>query len=270
MLILLNVMYFIYQLSWGLLYFEKPLFPTKDMDHPLPVPELKYLAKIYLNKSDSIRNLLPEPVFKIKSLPAVKREILEKQKENALKFKNEDHIQISLKPSLFKKWMNYSGISGYYNPFTSEAQYDPDLPDTFIPFTLAHETSHQIGFAREEEADFIAFLVGKDSKNPDLRYSTDWFVFKSLLVHIFPKDSMFVKNTIKNLPLKMKRDFLAEKRFRIDHRGPLEKFFYHSNDLFLKSNQQAGIKSYNYFVYLLLQYEKKKGLRFTTQSQKHK
>ena len=47
---------------------------------------------------------------------------------------------------------NYVGFQGYYNPFTTEAQYNAELPNTYIPFTLSHESAHQLGFAREQEA----------------------------------------------------------------------------------------------------------------------
>jgi Zn-dependent peptidase ImmA (M78 family) len=57
--------------------------------------------------------------------------------------------------------MNKTGILGYYNPFTAESQYNPNIPATQLPFTLAHEMSHQLGYAREQEASFIAYLYSK-------------------------------------------------------------------------------------------------------------
>ena len=152
--------------------------------------------------------------------------------------------------------MSYSGILGYYNPFTAEAQFNANLPSTFIPFTLSHESAHQLGFAREQEASFIGYLSGKDSKNVDLKYSTEYFVLKSLLNSLAEKDEVFVKNILKNYSAGMKRDRLAEKEFVKNHEGILDTFFGITNDLFLKTNQQEGSITYSYFVKLLVQYNR--------------
>ena len=51
------------------------------------------------------------------------------------------------------------GIAGLYFPFTGEALVNgDDLPDT-LPFTICHELAHQAGFAREEDANYCAFLA---------------------------------------------------------------------------------------------------------------
>ena len=165
--------------------------------------------------------------------------------------------------------MNYTGILGYYNPFTAEAQYNKNIPSTQLPFTMAHETAHQIGVAREEEANFVGFLLGKNSTNEELKFSTHYFVLKNLLNYISDKDPEFVKNILDNFSDALKRDLEAERKFYTEYTGATSVFFETTNDLFLKSNQQDGSINYSYFIELLLRYEKKE-LRFTTQFQKHK
>ena len=152
--------------------------------------------------------------------------------------------------------MSYTGILGYYNPFTAEAQYNSELPSTFIPFTTAHESSHQLGFAREQEANFVGYLMGVNSTNLDLRYSTEYFTLKSLLRFIVDEDPEFVKSVIKNYSPAMKRDRSYERSFIFRHQGWLDEFFGFTNNLFLQSNQQEGSVTYSYFIDLLLNYEK--------------
>ena len=152
--------------------------------------------------------------------------------------------------------MSFTGILGYYNPFTAEAQYNPGLPSSYLPLTLAHESAHQLGFAREQEANFIGYLIGVNSSNSELRYSTQYFTLKSLLNSIVYDDEKFVEYIIKNYSAGMKRDRAYEKQFVFQHQGWLNEFFGFTNNLFLKSNQQEGSVTYSYFIDLLVRYEK--------------
>jgi hypothetical protein len=63
------------------------------------------------------------------------------------------------------------GLSGIYSPFTGEPNYNADMPDFQLPFTMAHEMAHQRGVARESEANFVAYLVCVNSRDPFVRYS---------------------------------------------------------------------------------------------------
>ncbi|UFK98983.1 DUF3810 domain-containing protein [Kaistella faecalis] len=259
LLILLNILYFTYQIFWGMLYFQEPII-DKLPENEITLEETKALTIKYLELSRQARLSVEEDhkgVFKLRDITRVKTEILSRQERLPvfLEPTKPSHIS-SFKPSLFRGVMSYSGILGYYNPFTAEAQYNPELPSTYLPFTLAHESAHQMGYAREQEANFIAFLIGKDSTNPELRYSTYYFVLKSLLNSLAEKNPHFVRQTISNYSLGMKRDRAAEKKFVQDHKGIMEDFFGFTNDLFLKSNRQEGSITYSYFVDLMVRFER--------------
>jgi hypothetical protein len=62
-------------------------------------------------------------------------------------------------------------LTGIYSPFTIEANYNGDMTDYNIPFTLCHELSHLRGFMQEEEANFIAFLACIYSDQMEFQYS---------------------------------------------------------------------------------------------------
>ena len=63
------------------------------------------------------------------------------------------------KPVCISEILSYQNLSGVYSPFTIEANFNTDMIDYNIPFTLCHELSHLRGFMQEEEANFIAFLA---------------------------------------------------------------------------------------------------------------
>jgi hypothetical protein len=263
LLILFNILYFAYQIFWGMLYFNEPLI-KQFAKVENPQNEAERLALKYLNLCKQTRNLVTENkkgVFAINDLESIKNEIIKRQSQlpKFLGIGKSTGIN-SLKPSQFKRVMSYSGILGYYNPFTAEAQYNSQLPSAYTPFTLAHESMHQFGIAREQEANFTAYLIGRNSENASLRYSTEYFVLKSLLNSLIEKNPEFVKTILQNYSPAMKKDRNAEINFREKHKGIVEELFDITNDLFLKSNQQEGSITYSYFVDLLIRYENKEGL----------
>lgn len=259
LLILLNALYFIYQLFWGMLYFQIPISDRLPKAE-ITLQETQNLTLKYLNLCRETRNHVKEDqngVFVVTDLKKIKKEILANQKELPPSISQKKATAVNVfKESVFKGVMSYSGILGYYNPFTAEAQYNPELPSTYLPFTLAHESMHQLGFAREQEANFTGYLVGRHSSNLELKYSTQYFVLRSLLSSLQEKNPEFVKETLKKYSSGMKRDRLSEKKFVKEHEGFLDVFFSFTNDLFLKTNQQEGSVTYSYFIELLVRYEK--------------
>ncbi len=259
-LICLNIFYFLYQVFWGMLYFQTPIIKKLNSQEKPTIEKAKILALKYLQKCKETRKLAYEDangIFIIKDLNVVQKEILKRQTVLPENISDKTASEInSFKPSIFKNAMSFTGILGYYNPFTAEAQFNSQLPNTLIPFTSAHESSHQLGFAREQEANFVGYLIGINSNNVELRYSTEYFTLKSLLNYILDKDPHFVKSVLKNYSPAMKRDRAYEKAFILKHQGLLDDFFGFTNNLFLRSNQQEGSVTYSYFINLLLNYEK--------------
>ena len=252
------MLYFTYQIFWGMLYFQEPII-KKLPKQEITLEQTKTLTLKYLGLCKQTRTLVKEDrngVFKIYNLSEIENEILKNKRQLPAVINSKIATGLnSFKSSLFKGIMSFSGILGYYNPFTAEAQYNAELPSTYLPFTLAHESSHQLGYAREQEANFVGYLIGKNSANLDLKYSTEYFVLKSLLNSLAEKNPEFVKEVFQNYSPAMKRDRLAEKMFEKKREGFFDLFFEFTNDLFLKSNQQEGSITYSYFVDLLLQYE---------------
>ncbi|VFB03406.1 Protein of uncharacterised function (DUF3810) [Chryseobacterium taihuense] len=257
-LILVDLFYFIYQIFWGMLYFQTPLI-TKLPETEITIDKRKSLALEYLQKAKATRELVREDqngVFILNDIAAVQNEILKNQNKLPAFITDKKSYNVnSFKSSLFSELMSFTGILGYYNPFTAEAQYNNNLPSSYLPFTISHESSHQMGFAREQEANFVGYLIGVSSQNTDLRYSTEYFTLKSLLNSIVQDDKEFVKFVLDNYSEGMKRDRLHEKQFVMQHQGLMTDFFGFTNNLFLKSNQQEGTVTYSYFVDLLVRYK---------------
>lgn len=76
-----------------------------------------------------------------------------------------------VKPVMLSELMSYTHITGVYSYFTGEANLNVAFPDYTLPFTAAHELAHQRGIAREDEANFVAYLVCLESDDAYIRYS---------------------------------------------------------------------------------------------------
>lgn len=62
-------------------------------------------------------------------------------------------------------------IQGIISPFTAEALVNGEIPAVSLPYVGCHEAAHIRGFAREEDANLIAYLACTASDIPFFRYS---------------------------------------------------------------------------------------------------
>ncbi len=77
------------------------------------------------------------------------------------------------------------GITGFYFPFTAEANVRWGLPalsfpQSSFPQSVAHEKAHQRGIASEDEASFLGFVAGALSDDSYVRYSSIMFAQRQL------------------------------------------------------------------------------------------
>ena len=241
-----------------MLYFQKPLYDKNKVE--ISPKELEKLTLKYIALTNQERKKIETKyVFKIKNIEVLKSNILHSQKRlpkeyYPFKTSNIDNF----KESLFNPLISYTGILGYYNPFTTEAQYNAELPHTYIPFTLSHESAHQLGFAREQEANFIGFLICKNSDNSELKYSAYLYATKSLVNALRNTNPEFAAQATLFLSQEVKNDLKNEQLFKEKNDSFITEIFYFTNDIFLKSNQQEGSITYSYFIDLLVLYERRK------------
>jgi hypothetical protein len=166
----------------------------------------------------------------------------------------------SLKPVLMSSVVAHLGFMGHYNPFTGEAQVNTDVPNFLLPFTTCHEIAHQVGYAKEYEANFAGFLAARHSNNAYFLYSTylDMYLYTNGELYRF--DSTLAKESRKQLNKSIVADLETWKKYRDAHHSPLEPVAESVYGTFLKLNEQpAGIKSYNKVVLWLIAYYKKNG-----------
>ena len=166
----------------------------------------------------------------------------------------------SVKPSLYSYLGNYLGFSGYYNPFSGEAQVNTTMPVFVQPFTTCHEIGHQLGYAKENEANFAGYLAAKSSSDAAFRYSVYFDLYSYSWYYLYRQDSLLAKKFTAGLPPGVQRDYAELREFLRRHRNPVEAVIDHLYGQYLRANQQpSGKLSYNEVIAWLIAYYKKYG-----------
>ncbi len=88
-----------------------------------------------------------------------------------------DGANLRCKPFHFSKLMSYIQFTGFFFPFTAEANINIDSPACLIPSTIAHELAHQRGVAAEDEANFVAVLASMENGDPVYCYSASLLAY---------------------------------------------------------------------------------------------
>ena len=81
--------------------------------------------------------------------------------------------------------LSYIRYTGFFFPYTAEANLNADSPACLLPSTIAHELAHLRGVAREDEANFCAVVACMESGDEDYRYSG------ALLAYIYLGNALY-------------------------------------------------------------------------------
>ncbi len=166
----------------------------------------------------------------------------------------------SVKPIILSEPMTYTHISGVYTFFTGESNVNTNFPDYCLPYTAAHELAHQRGIAREDEANFVAFLVCIESGDPYIRYCGYMGVYEYLLSALYSADSTAYYELINKTSRQLVGEIAAYNAFFDKYRDNVVADVSGTvNDNFLQSQgQSAGSRSYGMVVDLAVAYYKDK------------
>ena len=166
----------------------------------------------------------------------------------------------SVKPSLYSYLGNYMGFTGYYNPFSGEAQVNTTVPVFIQPFTTCHEIGHQLGYAKESEANFAGYLSASTSGNPSFRYSAYFDLYLYGRRYVYLLDSIKGKQLDNQLNPAVKDDIKYLRDFVRQHANPVERIIDRLYGQFLKANEQpSGRVSYSEVIVWVVAYYKKYG-----------
>ena len=159
------------------------------------------------------------------------------------------------------KWVRFStalsamDFTGFYFPFTGEANLNIDSPACYLPSTIAHEMAHQRGIASEQECNFIAIAASTTAQSPAYRYSGWLMGFTYLSNALYRADQEAWKQVRVLLPDTVVADLRDNSAYWAEFEGPVNDAAQKVYDSFLKSSGESrGTQSYGTVVDMLMAY----------------
>lgn len=151
--------------------------------------------------------------------------------------------------------MSYLGITGIYTGLTGEANVNTSYPEYVTIFTAAHEMCHQRGILRENEANFVAYLVTSTSDDVSLRYSGALNMFSYITSALYKTDKEGYYELWNSLSDEAKADYRASSEVSKKYGDTVfEKISEWVNNLYLQGSGDQGTVSYSKVVELALAY----------------
>lgn len=257
---ILSLIYGCFYLFWGLNYYRHPLAKTLNYHtQKYTTTQLKktteqiikelnfYHLKITKNDTLKVKNRYSETKMYEMSV--------EGYQELSKDFSKLIYKHTSVKSSLMSWLQMYNGTSGYLNPLTGEAQVNKYIPKTGYPTTICHEIAHQIGFAAENEANFIGFLAANSHSDHYFKYASYRMAFSYCIAELRKRDSKTAKKLWKTVNKGIIKDFNESYLYWNSFKNPFEPIVKKGYNTYLKANHQSkGLETYNYVVDLLISY----------------
>jgi hypothetical protein len=264
LLFLFLAIYVSFNLLWGLNYNRRGIAHQLELD-----------VKLYtVNDLDTLcRALQVKMNYYAARVDTISREDIYGKSRNVYKVARETYriaddkySYLIYEPSSLKSSMvgflgKFVGFQGYYNPFTGEGQVKRSIPVFLQPFVACHEIAHQLGYAKENEANFVGFLAARESEAVDFVYSAYYDMYQYSIREIMSRD---YKRGIGIDTLNHKlvwRDRREMARYILKMENPVAPLMLKMYDGYLRmNNQPKGYRTYNEVVTWLVAYYKKYGV----------
>ncbi|MCL1965446.1 MAG: DUF3810 domain-containing protein [Firmicutes bacterium] len=153
--------------GWGLNYFRLPLEETLDLPVRASTPEeLAVLCDKLIEQANA--RYVPPPSTLTADMGKTAGEAMDAAAAQWPIPKGRfGRPKAALASPLLTRLM----IEGIASPFTLEALVNGEIPAVSLPFAACHEAAHVRGFAREEDANLVAYLACEASEDAFARYS---------------------------------------------------------------------------------------------------
>ncbi|WP_417619780.1 DUF3810 domain-containing protein [Oceanihabitans sediminis] len=260
-----SIVYFAFHLFWGMNYYRLPLHKNLSLEADYTTSQLLEVTKQLIKKSNDIHLQITQNDSVKVEMPFSKSELLQLTPKGYTVLEEEfphlSYHSTSIKKSIFSTPLTYMGFSGYLNPLTNEAQIDALIPKYKFPTTASHEVAHQLGYAAENEANFIGFLAATHHPNIYFNYSGYSFGLRHCLVEVYRRDPAIYEELLSTINPGILKNYQETQDFWKSYQNITEPVFEFIYSSFLKANnQKGGMKSYSYVVALLVNYHYSKTL----------
>ncbi|MBQ9080660.1 MAG: DUF3810 domain-containing protein [Clostridia bacterium] len=249
--------------GFGTAYHGSTLDKKLELDRrDVSAEELKYTASAL---AEAVNEEAENVAFRYQnfsvmpySLEEMNEKLLDAYDKISDKYSFVPRLTSRVKPVMLSEPWSYTHITGVYTYFTGEANLNVNFPDYTLPFTAAHELAHQRGIAREDEANFMAFLVCIESDDPYIRYSGYLNMYEYVASSLYSASADMYYEVLETLPDTVRYEMRAYSAFFDKYRENVVADVSEAvNDTYLKIQGTEGTRSYGMVTDLAVAYYKK-------------
>lgn len=253
----ISFVYVWFYLFWGINYFRAPLKAKLQLENvQLPIDAFDSTFVDIVNQANNLN--VSYSIQEVAQINTIVQTSYEKVLAE-LGIKSAP-IPGRLKTFTVNWLLNKTTTSGWFSPFFHEVHYNRDLLIFELPFVIAHEQAHLLGFTNEAEANFLAYLVCTNSSDPLVKYSGYFNLLGHFLYYL--KENQEKREFFTDLiNQRVKLDLAAVRQRWKSHRGFVSDMSDKSYDLYLKANHvNEGVQNYSRVVDLIVRYYKQQNL----------
>ncbi len=257
---ILAFVYFTYTLTFQSSYSRVPISETLgikavDMTAENVFSAIENAASELKKLDGEIYYRTGEPTRSDMAFDEMSEEVLECAKSAAKKYPIFQRLVIRAKPIAFSEPMSYTAISGVYTFFTGESNVNTSFSEYTLPFTAAHEYSHQMGIGSEKEAEFSAMLICLESDKAYVKYSAYSQVIITLLNTLYDIDENAFYDAFSMLPTYLIGDMYASSASSAKYsETKADEIASAVNDTYLSLSGDGGVVSYSLSAQLYTAY----------------
>ncbi len=246
-------------LLWGVYYFGDSFCEKIGLkDEPVSAEQLEVVTRYFAQLANEYADEVPRG--EDGAFAEDRKEIL---RRGAAIYRNVERRfpalagdELRPKPVVCSKIMSRIEFTGFFFPFTGEANLNVDSPAFMLPSTVAHELAHQRGVAKEQEANFAAVLASMESGDASYIYSSAVMAYIYLGNALYDADREAWERVYATLGDTVLRDLREDREYWAKYEDtPVSKASDAVYEGFLHSyGQTLGLKSYGACVDLLVAY----------------
>ena len=250
--------YALFCLLWGVFYFGDDFAARSGLSaEPVSVGQLETVTRYFAALANTYADRVARDQDGVYTID--RQELLDQSpavfETTAARYPCLDGPALTVKGIRCSRVMSALNFTGFFFPFTAEANVNMDFPPALLASTIAHELSHQRGVAKEQEANFCAVLACLNYGDADYVYSAALLAYTHLGNALYAADYAAWEPIYLSLSDSVRRDFAANRAYWQRYETPVQTVSDKVYEGFLYSyDQNLGLKSYGACVDLLVNY----------------
>ena len=253
-----SILFGLFSLWWGVFYYAGTFSEQAGLkDRPVSAEELGFVTRYFAGIANEYASRVDRDAGGVftADLPALLDHSQTLYHAAQEVFPVLSGPDLRAKPVILSRGMSYLNNTGFFFPYTAEANVNVDCPMALLPATVAHELAHQRGVAREDEANFVGILACMEDGDPAYVYSAALMAYVYLGNALHGADYAAWEDVYRSLNEDVRRDLNVHNaywdRFETRAAEVSDKVY----EVFLETyGDDRGMKSYDACVDLLVAY----------------